>query len=213
MVPTAPAQVAPSGPPLQVGGETGARAEALAGWAEPMSTRTGIPVIALQAYGYAELVLASTDPDCRLSWTTLAAIGRVESNHGQAGSARLLPDGRALPPIFGAPLDGAPGRELIPDTDNGVLDDDDEYDRAVGPMQFIPQTWRREAVDATGDRVADIHNINDAALAAANYLCRHGGDLSTPQGWWRAVLAYNNVQAYAEAVFDAADDYGRRSRA
>lgn len=178
-----------------------------------MSERTGIPVIALQAYGYAELVLARTNPGCHLSWTTLAAIGRVESNHGSAGGARLLPDGRALPAIIGAPLDGAPGRELIPDTDGGALDGDAEYDRAVGPMQFIPQTWRREAVDADGDGVADIHNLNDAALAAANYLCRHGGDLSTPEGWWRAVLAYNNVQAYAEAVFAAADDYGRRSRA
>lgn len=209
-VPTAPPAVAPSGPPETE--QPGGRAEALRTWAEPMSTRTGIPVIALQAYGYAELVLARTNPGCRLSWTTLAAIGRVESNHGRAGGARLLADGRALPPIIGAPLDGAPGRELIPDTDNGALDGDPEYDRAVGPMQFIPQTWRREAVDATGDRVADIHNINDAALAAANYLCRHGGDLSTPQGWWRAVLAYNNVQSYAEAVFEAADDYGRRSR-
>ena len=209
--PTAPPVVAQSDPPQ--GPETGARAEALRAWAAPMSERTGIPVIALQAYGYAELVLARTNPGCHLSWTTLAAIGRVESNHGSAGGARLLPDGRALPAIIGAPLDGAPGRELIPDTDGGALDGDAEYDRAVGPMQFIPQTWRREAVDADGDGVADIHNLNDAALAAANYLCRHGGDLSTPEGWWRAVLAYNNVQAYAEAVFAAADDYGRRSRA
>jgi hypothetical protein len=199
-------------PPVGAGEQDGIPAEVLRGWAQQMSERTDIPVVALQAYGYAELVVAQTTPGCRLSWTTLAAIGRVESNHGRTSDSTLQLDGRAWPAIIGQPLDGQDGRQLVEDTDNGVLDGDPIYDRAIGPMQFIPETWRREQVDATGDGVADPHNIHDAALAAANYLCRQGRDLSTAADWWQAVLAYNDVQSYAQEVFDAANDYGRRSR-
>jgi hypothetical protein len=190
----------------------GSRAEVLRTWAFGMSDRTGIPVVAVQAYGYAELVLERTTPGCQLRWTTLAAIGRVESDHGSSGGATLLANGQALPPIFGHALDGTGDRLLITDTDRGELDGDARYDRAVGPMQFIPRTWQLEAVDASGDGVADVHNINDAALAAGNYLCRQGRDLSDAGDWWQAILAYNNVPSYAVAVYAAADRYGRLSQ-
>jgi hypothetical protein len=226
--PPAPPVVGPSGiplptappggvPPLNTPGSVptgqGNPADALIGWAEQVQARTGIPEVALRAYGYAELAVRATTPTCQLSWTTLAAIGRVESNHGSSGGATLLGDGRALPPIFGLPLDGEGDRALILDTDGGTLDQDPIYDRAIGPMQFIPQTWQSEAVDATGDGIGDVHNLHDASLAAANYLCRGGRDLTTATGWWSAVLSYNPVQAYAEAVFAAANEYGRQSRA
>jgi hypothetical protein len=209
--PTAP-PVRPSAGPGDVNAGTGRPADVLRGWGQQMSVRTGIPVVAMQAYGYAELVVTETTPGCRLSWTTLAAIGHAESNHGSTGSAMLQSDGRAWPEIIGLPLDGEDDRKLITDTDGGQLDGDPVYDRAVGPMQFLPQTWNTERVDATGEGVADPHNIHDAALAAANYLCRGGRDLSIAQDWWAAVLAYNEVQEYAQQVFDAANDYGRRSR-
>lgn len=182
------------------------------GWAQQLSTRTGISVVALQAYGYAELVVSETTPGCGLSWTTLAAIGRAESGHGGTGGATPLPDGRALPQIIGPPLDGGGDRKRILDTDGGSVDGDSTYDRAVGPMQFIPDTWQQQRVDASGDGVADPHNIHDAALAAANYLCADGRDVTTPEGWWAAVLAYNDVQSYALDVFNTANDYGSRSR-
>jgi hypothetical protein len=209
--PVAAPPVTSTGNPAAGGGSTGIPSDVLRGWAQQMSARTGIPVVALQAYGYAELVVAETTPGCQLSWTTLAAIGRVESDHGRTGGATLGADGRAWPAIIGPPLDGQGNRKLIRDTDGGAIDGDDVYDRAVGPMQFIPQTWLAEQIDATGDGVADPHNIHDAALAAANYLCRDDRDLSVPDDWWRAVLAYNDVQAYAEEVFTAANEYGRAS--
>lgn len=208
----APSAPAPINTPGSVPSGQGSPVQALADWAAQAQTRTDIPRIALQAYGYAELAVRSTTPACRLTWTTLAAIGLVESNHGSSGGARLLDDGRALPQIIGLPLDGQGDRAQITDTDGGALDGDLTYDRAVGPMQFIPGTWQLEAVDATGDGIADVHNIHDAALAAANYLCRQGRDLTTPTGWWGAVLSYNNLQSYAEDVFAAANDYGRASR-
>ncbi len=38
------------------------------------------------------------------------------------------------------PLNGANGTQAIRDTDAGQLDGDSIWDRAVGPMQFIPST-------------------------------------------------------------------------
>ncbi|WP_250003333.1 lytic murein transglycosylase [Actinoplanes sp. M2I2] len=195
------------------GAQSGVRpADTLAGWAGQMGTRLGIPVVAAQAYGYAELVLQRTTPSCRLSWTTIAALAKIESSHGAANGAVLSTDGTALPPIFGLPLDGKGGRQLIPDTDRGALDQDTTYDRAVGPLQFIPATWNSYKVDADNNGVADPNDIDDASLTAATYLCQGGRNLTRPEAWWDAILSYNAVRPYAQKVFDAANDYGRRSR-
>jgi transglycosylase-like protein with SLT domain len=191
----------------------GARpADALNGWAQQVGTKVGIPVVAVQAYGYAELVLTRTMPGCHLSWTTIAAIASVESAHGSANGAVLGVDGSVSPPIYGLPLDGKGGRQLIADSDQGTLDGDTTYDRAVGPLQFIPSTWNSYKVDADNSGIADPNDIDDASLTAATYLCQGGRDLSKAESWWDAILSYNAVQPYAQKVFDAANDYGRRSR-
>ncbi|MEJ3743252.1 lytic murein transglycosylase [Actinomycetes bacterium KLBMP 9797] len=192
-------------------GTSGRPADVLATWATQTSTKLSIPWVALQAYGYAELVLARTHPACGLKWTTLAAIGKVESNHG-GHNATLGTDGRSIPSILGPPLNGTGGTQRITDTDQGELDGDPTYDRAVGPMQFIPTTWRLHAIDADNDSAKDPNDIDDAALAAGNYLCQGGRDLSTGQDWWTAILSYNQVQPYAQQVFETANDYGARSR-
>jgi hypothetical protein len=203
-----PQNSAPAVPAL-----TGARpADALADWAQGVGTRVGIPVVAVQAYGYAELVVARTAPSCHLSWTTIAAIGKVESAHGSANGAVLGADGSVQPPVLGLPLDGKGGRQLIRDTDQGALDKDPTFDRAMGPMQFIPATWREMQIDADNSGFADPNDIDDAALAAAMYLCKGGRDMSRADAWWEAILSYNAVQPYAQKVFDAANEYGRRSR-
>ncbi|GIJ29330.1 hypothetical protein Vqi01_44920 [Micromonospora qiuiae] len=190
----------------------GRPSDALAGWAREVGAKVGIDPIAMQAYGYAELALAETQRSCGLSWTTLAAIGFVESRHGQANNAQLGPDGRATPEIIGLPLDGQGGRMRITDTDRGELDGDTTYDRAIGPMQFIPTTWQEIGADADNDGRKDPHNIHDAALAAGMYLCKGGRNLTIPGDWWNAILSYNDVRRYAQDVFDTANQYGQASR-
>jgi membrane-bound lytic murein transglycosylase B len=206
--PVQPGSVIPAGDAAVPQGGT-AGTDPLRAWAEATSRPTGVPARALFAYGAAELVLRSTDPGCHLSWATLAGIGRVESNHGQYGGARLGEDGRPSTPIVGVPLDGSAGVRSIPDTDGGAIDGDPTVDRAVGPMQFIPSTWRKWASDGDNDGRADPQQIDDAALAAARYLCAGNRDLATAAGWWGAVFSYNNSVPYGQKVFGLADGYAR----
>jgi membrane-bound lytic murein transglycosylase B len=176
-------------------------------WAAGTAARTGVPARALQAYAAAELAQRVDSPGCRLSWATLAGIGRVESQHGGLGRARLDADGVPRPRIVGVPLDGSAGVREVRDTDGGALDGDTVLDRAVGPMQFLPSTWARFGADGDGDGVADPHQIDDAARGAAAYLCAGGRDTADGEGWWSAVLAYNRSGEYARLVWAAVSRY------
>src|SRR3954447_22964096 len=166
----------------------------------------GIPNVALNAYRVAAARMANAEPSCGIDWSLLAGIGRVESNHGRFGGAVLNPDGSSTPKIIGPPLDGGQFA-FIGDTDGGAWDGDRTYDRAVGPMQFIPSTWRAYAVDGDGNGSTDPTNINDAALGAAHYLCVAGGNLRTSAGQRRAVLAYNHSDSYVAEVLALAAAY------
>src|SRR5215212_7288638 len=160
-----------------------------------------IPALTLRAYREAAAWAAGFDADCRLSWTVLAGIGRIESNHGLFGgpATRFSAGGTVSPRITGPPLDGD-GVAAIPDSDGGRWDGDTVWDRAVGPMQFIPGTWRSLGRDGNGDQVADPNNLFDAAVSAAGYLCLSGGDLSDPAQLRQAVYGYNHSWSYVDAV-------------
>ncbi|MDP3967333.1 MAG: lytic transglycosylase domain-containing protein [Nocardioides sp.] len=160
----------------------------------------GIPAAALAAYQRAAQVINAADPGCNLSWELIAAIGRVESDHGRYGGNVLDDDGISQPGIYGIPLDGTNGTAKIPDTDAGELDNDPVWDRAVGPMQFIPSTWAIVGVDADGDGVRNPQSIHDAALASSVYLCSGNEDLSTTPGQRTAVFRYNHSNAYVDLV-------------
>ena len=148
---------------------------------------------------------------CHLSLSLLAAIGQVESGNlaGRAIDAR----NRVVPAVLGPVLDGT-ATAAIPDSDNGLWDGHKVWDRALGPMQLLPATWREVGLDADGDGVRDPQNVYDSAGAAMVYLCNGGRDLSTPDGLADAVWSYNHSRAYVRQVlawktaYDAADITG-----
>ena len=177
-------------------------------WLDRVAGDSGIPRRALSAYASAALTLTREQPECRLGWNMLAGIGRVESDHGRINGSRLLPSGQTTPRIIGVPLDGT--RFLAtPDTDGGATDGDAEWDRAVGPMQFIPQTWETFGRDGNGDGRIEIDQIDDAALSAAALLCDPGLDLTVGEHWIAALDAYNPSASYNNDVADAAEYYAQ----
>ena len=171
-------------------------------WVVPAGGDRTIPALALRAYREAAAWAAGFDPGCRLSWSVLAGIGRIESNHGMHGGAatRFSPSGTVSPRITGPPLDGR-GVASIPDSDGGRWDGDTAWDRAVGPMQFIPSTWRSLGRDGNDDGVADPNNLFDSTVSAAAYLCLSvDGSLSDPAVLRQAVYNYNHSWPYVDAV-------------
>ena len=175
-------------------------------WLRASSKSTRIPARVLRAYVRAAIVANASEPACRLSWNTVAAIGRIESIHGAVNGSRIRPDGVARPSIRGIPLDGR-GVKAIRDTDGGVLDGDRTWDRAVGPMQFIPTTWSRWGSDGDGDGRRNPQDVDDAALATGRYLCGSGKELGTRDGWLRAVVTYNQSAPYVRKVSRTATRY------
>ncbi len=160
----------------------------------------GFPMVVLDAYFRAERQMAVERPSCGLEWETLAGIGRTESRHGTFGAQGVTQSGQTVGRVIGIPLDGENETLEILDTDGGALDGDAEFDRAVGPMQFIPTTWQRFARDGDGNGTADPHNLYDASLTAAEYLCRGRANLQTRGPLAGAILSYNNSNAYVSAV-------------
>lgn len=164
----------------------------------------GIPATVLDAYKKAAARLNEDKPGCHLPWELLAAIGKVESGHARGG--RVTADGDTVGRILGPRLDGN-GFARISDTDGGAHDGDTAYDRAVGPMQFIPSTWAWAGRDGNGDGEKDPNNVYDAALAAAHYLCRFGWDLSDRADLRRAILSYNHSEDYLRTVLSWLEYY------
>ena len=172
---------------------------------------SGIDPVALHAYGRAVLLLSRAKPDCRLGWTTLAAIGAIESDHGRIGGRRLRPDGTSSSLIIGPALDGDEFAAIPATPSSARLHGDRQWDHAVGPMQFIPTTWARWASDGNFDGSADPGNLFDASYAAARYLCAAGSDLTSGQGWTTAVHSYNHSSQYVADVLAWADAYASRT--
>ena len=128
-----------------------------------------------------------------LDWAVLAAIGKLECDHGRLDAAGCNPR-------------------------NSV-----NKAGAAGPMQFLATTWRRGAQagsspppgpatqatsdgyasDGDGDGLADIWDPADAITAAARYLAANGA----PDDYRRALFAYNHADWYVARVLQQADAY------
>jgi len=73
---------------------------------------------------------------------------------------------------------------------------------ALGPMQFMPPTWRSYGVDANKDGKKDVHDPEDAIFGAANYLKASGAP-----NWQKAVLAYNHAGWYVNKVINGSKKF------
>jgi len=153
-----------------------------------------VPGALLAAYRAA---VAGAPTGCHLPVSLLAAIGQVES--GSLAGRSVDGHHRAVPGVYGPVLSGG-GYAAIHDSDGGSLDGDRRWDRAVGPMQFIPGTWRAFGRDGDGDGARDPQNVFDAAASAAAYLCLGGRDLRYAADLQSAVLSYNHSTAYVDLV-------------
>lgn len=167
-----------------------------------------IPATAFDAYRSASEAASGVTEACAVHWTILAGIAQVESRHGQIDAHELDADGDVVPAIRGRALDGTGGTQTIPDTDGGELDGDGTWDRAMGPLQFIPTTWSELGRDGNGDGVADPDNMYDAAMTAVAHLCtREPGDYAQRHELRRALVAYNASGRYAEDVLGWIERY------
>ncbi|MEU1034502.1 bifunctional lytic transglycosylase/C40 family peptidase [Streptomyces mirabilis] len=172
-------------------------------------TAADIPPRMLTAYKKAVQLVGRYVPQCRgMRWPILAGIAKVESNH--AIGRTIADNGDIRPRIYGVLLNGSGAggnTTAIPDTDNGRWDGTASGERAVGPFQFLPSTWEGIGKDANGDKTADPHNADDAALGAAVHLCGNGRDLTKRSQLQAAILQYNHSTEYLSNVLGWIDQY------
>lgn len=163
------------------------------------------PLVVLDAF----IKATANQTECGVRWEVLAGISHTESQHGSYRGASVSPTGMVTPEIIGIQLNGRNNTAVIRDTDGGSFDRDTDFDRAVGPFQFIPSSWGIYGLDGDGDGKLDPHNFYDAAFAAAEHLCRDRSGLDTTSGLRSAVFGYNRSNSYVNAVLRRAELYDR----
>jgi hypothetical protein len=75
---------------------------------------------------------------------------------------------------------------------------------AVGPMQFMADTWTVYGVDADGDGAASPLDLTDALVGATQLLCANGASDANTRDM--AIWNYNHSWAYVGAVTARTDE-------
>jgi cell wall-associated NlpC family hydrolase len=138
---------------------------------------------------YLPLYQAAADTCPGLPWPVLAAIGKVESNHGRSSAVGVLGGanfaGAAGPMQFG--IGGKAGN-----TWGGP------------PVHPVPPQVGYGS-DGDGDGVANVYQPADAIFSAARYLCANGAlrGADIPS----AIFAYNHADWYVTKVLAIASSY------
>ena len=160
-------------------------------WAAGLSGPLDIPERALIGYAGGELTLRREQPNCHLSWVTLAGIGKASSDHGRFGGGSLNADGAAARALGTVPLQGAAGEAAS--------------EQRSGPMQLTAAEWKRGS--------GNVQDIDDAATAAGRTLCAGGTDLQAGQSWWKAIANYRDSDLFRQQVLGNAQLYATLSLA
>ncbi|HVW42798.1 MAG TPA: C40 family peptidase [Amycolatopsis sp.] len=160
-------------------------------WAAGLSGPLDIPERALIGYATGELALRQEQPNCHLSWVTLAGIGKASSDHARFGGDSLNADGTAAKALGAIPLQGAAGEAAS--------------EQRSGPMQLTSAEWKRGS--------GTVQDIDDASIAAGRTLCSNGTDLQAGQNWWKAIATYRDSDLFREQVLGNAQLYATLSLA
>jgi len=169
----------------------------------------GIPTVVYDAYVNAAREMAHYDPSCHLSWQDVAALGRIESDHARYANTSIAANGDTYPSILGPALNGTGGNGTYRIPAGITWDGPGPWERAVGPMQFLPTTWLaiRPLMPPLPRGVpADPNNVYAATLAAGTYLCLSAGPagMGSLSGIMAAYYSYNHSASYvAEALANA----------
>lgn len=171
-----------------------------AGPAARPSSVPGIPQALLEAYLRAAETITALSPHCQgMRWQILAGIGQIESN--QLSGRDIAGNGDVTPLVIGPQLS-------IRDTDGGRWDYDHSFDHAVGPTQFLPSTWVDFGQDGNDDGDKNPHNVYDATLASAVYLCGDPArNLNDRDQLSEAVFTYNHSHTYVSDVLGWIDTF------
>ncbi len=78
---------------------------------------------------------------------------------------------------------------------------------AIGYPQFLPSSLVSCGQDGDGDGKIDLFTHADAIASIANYLKKSGFHQNNPNSWRRAILSYNNSDAYADTILTLARWY------
>jgi hypothetical protein len=116
-------------------------------------------------------------------WSFLAAIGKIESDHGRS-TAPGVRAGQNAHGCCAGPM---------------------QIHNGFGSGGA---TWGAFKVDGDGDGGADIYDPDDAAATAAKYLRASGA----PADWRAAILAYNHAGWYVDDVVQQAAEYRAQAR-
>lgn len=166
--------------------------------------RLRLPIVTVDSYVRAAATMDDQPPECAIDWASIGAVSRVESQHGTYLGRSVLASGDLDRPLLGLLLNGS-GVATVRDTDGGALDGNGEFDRALGPMQFLPRTWRVFEVDGDSDGDTDPQSMYDATATAAAYLCNLGQTKRTADFGAR-LLGYNASSAYVTKVLSSASE-------
>ncbi|MEU6644233.1 C40 family peptidase [Saccharomonospora sp. NPDC046836] len=187
----APTSAPPTRQPSAVPRQSGPRFEA---WVDEVAQWLDIPQRTMHAYAAATVRLGEEQPDCNLSWVTLAGIGKTGSDHSRAEGGRVAENGAVSEPIGTVELRDFAGKVV---SETG----------AAGPMQLSPAVWERWQVSASGG-TPDLQNVDDAALTTGRALCAEDRDLSKGDQWLAGVSAVQDAPLFLHRVLATANVYG-----
>jgi hypothetical protein len=155
---------------------------AVLGASRPVNV-TGAPLDLPSVYFHAYRAAAERFELGPEGWSFLAAIGKVESDHGRS-TASGVRSGQNAHGCCAGPM------QIHNGFGSGAA------------------TWGAFKVDGDHDGRADIYDIDDAAATAARYLQVSGA----PAAWRDAVFAYNHAEWYVDDVVRLAAEYRGAAR-